>query len=399
MLNPTLLALSLGLGLLQLGNASAATLYATHYSTKSIHTLSLTQSADGSYSLTETSSLETCGTYPSWITLDPETRTLYCSDEYGWTNENESVNGSLTALSVTDEGVLSEVAVTGSAPGSGVHNVVYEGRGGKKYLAVAHYSGSAVSTFALPLTPNAPALQVFEFTLPAPGANPERQEAPHPHQAFLDPTGDFVLVPDLGADLVRIFKINKSTGKLSTCSPLNYTLGGGPRHGVFGSAAGGRDILYIVGELNGEVEAFSVSYPSRGCLSFKQIDAELPYPGPMPEGASLAEIALDGENVYVSVRLDAAFDGDDSLARLSQSPDGKLEFEEITSSYGVLPRTFAINKAGDLVAFGNQLSSNVAVVERDPETGILGDVVADLQVGVPGQPNTLEGLSSIIWDE
>ncbi|KAL5343598.1 Lactonase, 7-bladed beta-propeller-domain-containing protein [Aspergillus crustosus] len=397
MLNPTILTLGLAASLLQLG--SAATLYATHYSTKSIYTLSLTQSSAGSYDLSETSSLETCGTYPSWITLDPETRTLYCSDEYGWSNENESVNGSLTALSVSDSGVLTEVAVTGTAPGSGVHNVVYEGRGGKKFLAVAHYSGSAVSTYALPLKPNSPALQVFKYTLSSPGANPERQEAPHLHQAFLDPTGDFVLVPDLGADLVRVFEINKANGKLSTCPPLNYTLGGGPRHGVFGTAAGGREILYVVGELNGEVEAFQVSYPKRGCLSFKQIDAELPYPGPLPEGASLAEIALDGKNVYVSVRLDAAFDGNDSLARLSRTREGKLEFEEITSSFGVLPRTFAINKAGDLVAFGNQLSSNVAIVERDPETGVLGEIVADLQVGVPGEPNTLEGLSSIIWDE
>ncbi|KAL4882537.1 Lactonase, 7-bladed beta-propeller-domain-containing protein [Aspergillus karnatakaensis] len=389
----------LALGFLGASTVNAATLYATHYSTKSIYTLSLTKSSSGSYELTQTSALETCGTYPSWITLDSETRTLYCSDEYGWTNENESVNGSLTALSADKQGVLTEVAVTGNAPGSGVHNVIYEGKNGKKYLAAAHYSGSAVSTYSLPLTPNAPALQVFEFTLPGPGANPERQEAPHPHQAFLDPKGDFVLVPDLGADLVRIFQINKANGKLNTCPPLKYTPGGGPRHGVFGSVSGNREVLYIVGELNGEVEAFSVTYPKRGCLSFKQIDAEIPYPEALPEGASLAEIALDGKNVYVSVRLDAAFDGDDSLARLTRSRDGKIEFEEITSSHGVLPRTFAINKAGDLVAFGNQLSSNVAIVERDPETGALGEIVADLQVGVPGEPNTLEGLSSIIWDE
>lgn len=117
--------------------ATAATLFASHYNTQSIHTLSLARTSNGSYSLTESSNLKTCGRYPSWITLDAETRTIYCSDEYGWKNDNESVNGSLTALSV-DEGVLTEIAKTDTSAGSAVNNVVYEGEGGEQYLAIAH---------------------------------------------------------------------------------------------------------------------------------------------------------------------------------------------------------------------------------------------------------------------
>ncbi|KAL3471905.1 putative isomerase YbhE [Aspergillus californicus] len=390
-----------------LGSARAATLYATHYSTSSIHTLTLTNSSSG-YTLSESSSLETCGTYPSWVTFDASTRTLYCSDESGYRSGNEAVNGSLTALSADEDGLLSEIAVTQDAPGSGVHNAIY-GDGG--FLAVAHYSGSALSTYALPLTPNTPPVQVFNFELAAPGPNPDRQEAPHPHQTFLDPTENFLLVPDLGADLIRVFAVDRTTGELDTCPSVTYTPGGGPRHGVFWTSqksysrlrgrAPAETILYVAGELNNEVEAFAVSYPRNGCLSFKQIDTTVPYPEELPEGASLGEIRLgdNGKNVYVSVRMDAAFDGNDSLATLRRARNGTLVFEEITSSYGVLPRTFAINKAGDLVAVGNQISSNVAIVTRDPVTGALGEVVADLLVGVPGEPNTLEGLSSITWDE
>ncbi|KAI9376615.1 Lactonase, 7-bladed beta-propeller-domain-containing protein [Aspergillus egyptiacus] len=387
------------------------TLYATHYSTSTIYTLSLDRPRhnNGSYTLTETSSLKTCGEYPSWATFDADTRTLYCSDEAGYRNADGKENGSLTALSADENGVLSEVAVTGDAPGGGVHNVVYEAGGGRRFLAVAHYSGSAVSTYALPLTDNAKPLQVFEFDLSTPGANPDRQEAPHPHQAFLDPRGKFVLVPDLGADQVRVFAIDKTNGELNACPSLEFTRGGGPRHGVFFSPAGSwglsggeppaKTTLYVVGELSGEVEAFAVFYSRDGCLKLRRIDAEVPYPGEIPEGASLAEIRLAGRDVYVSVRMDAAFDGNDSLATLRRSRDGKLAFEKITSSYGVLPRTFALNKAGDLVAIGNQLSSNVAIVTRDPRTGALGELVADLQVGVPGEPNALQGLSGIVWDE
>ncbi|KAL4909221.1 hypothetical protein BDW74DRAFT_78939 [Aspergillus multicolor] len=410
MLSPFLQTLTLGLlPALATAKPSTSTLYATHYSTSSIHTLSLTHSSNGSYSLTETNSLKTCGTYPSWITLDAPTKTLYCSDEDGYRNADGSANGSLTALSVADDGSLSEEAVTGNAPGSGVHNVVYGDGEGEKYLAIAHYGAAALSTFALPLQDDADPLQIFEFELDAPGAVPDRQEAPHPHQTFLDPTGSFVLVPDLGADLIRVFAIDKSNGELSTCPSLNYTLGGGPRHGVFrtisekprirGRAPGPATVVYVAGELNNEVEAFAVSYPESGCLSFKQIDTEIPYPSDLPEGSSLGEIRLADDDLYVSVRLDSAFDGDDSLARLSLRKNGKVGFEEISTSGGVLPRTFEINKAGDLVAVGNQISSTVVIVERDPDTGVLGEVVAELLVGVPGEPNTMEGLSSVIWSE
>lgn len=52
-------------------------------------------------------------------------------------------------------------------------------------------------------------LQNFPFTLTAPGTNPARQEAPHPHEALVDPTDSFIVVPDLGADLIRVFSIGK----------------------------------------------------------------------------------------------------------------------------------------------------------------------------------------------
>ncbi|KAL2870745.1 lactonase family protein [Aspergillus lucknowensis] len=395
--------------LLGSGLASATTLYATHYVTKSVHTLSLELGDDGSYSLTEVTSLETCGTYPSWLTLDSASRTLYCSDEFGWNNAGGKVNGSLTAISIGEDGSLSESAVTPNAPGSGVHNTIYEGAAGQ-YLAVAAYEGSALATYALPLEDNAEPIQVFEFELSEPGPVPDRQAAPHPHMALVDPTGGFIVVPDLGADLVRVFAIDKSNGELDECPSLNYTAGGGPRHAVFGSAdavkirgrapRAAETILYVANELNNHLEAFAVSYPSSGCLGFSKIEDLVPYPGEeVPEGTSLAEIRLVGNSAYVSIRLDGGFDGNDSLANLDRGSNGTVTFKEITTSGGVLPRTLAFNKAGDLAAVGNQVSSNVAIVTRDPETGVLGEVVADLQVGEPGEPGTLEGLSSIIWDE
>ncbi|RAL02493.1 lactonase family protein [Aspergillus ibericus CBS 121593] len=386
--------------------ATATNLYATHYD-GNVYTLSLDRGDNDTYSLSLASSLKTCGSMPSWLTFDLDSRILYCSDETG----DASVNGSLTTLSADQDGTLTEIA-TAVAPGGGVNNVIYIDDDGAQYLAIAHYSGSAVSTFSLPLTSGAQPLQVFRYNLSEPKENPQ-QDSPHPHQVFLDPTGSFVLAPDLGADLVRVYAIDKSTGQLdSRCADITYPAGSGPRHGIFWTTEHSiltsqlktrqQDsvILYIVNELDGHLKAFTVTYSSDGCLDFDEIQSFVPYPdGELPEGATPSEIRQAGSSLYVSIRSDQGFPPNDSMANLDPSSNGIVTFDELTSSYGTVPRTFVINKAGDLVAIGDQSSSNVAIVTRDPQTGKLGEAVASLQVGEPGEVGTSTGLSSVVWDE
>jgi 6-phosphogluconolactonase (cycloisomerase 2 family) len=275
--------------------------------------------------------------------------------------------------------------------------------------------GSAISTFALPIKENRPALQEFHFNLTHPG-KVAQQDSSHPHQVFLDPTGSFIISPDLGADLVRVYAIDDGpSGKLSACPSLNVTFGSGPRHGVFwtdgtdGSAgstyarkmaAVGRTMLYLVNEIGGTMMVYDVSYSRSGCLSFEKTQTVVPYPGGvMPEGATPAGIARVGDVFYVSIRSDQGYAPSDSMVVLDREEDGLLTLRDSVSALGKVPRTFVINKAGDLVAIGNQASATVAVVRRDPETGDLGEEVAVLQVGEPGKVGTAEGLSSVIWDE
>lgn len=40
---------------------------------------------------------------------------------------------------------------------------------------------------------------------------PDPQNQARPHQAVLDPTGEFLVFPDLGADLLRVLKVDKAT--------------------------------------------------------------------------------------------------------------------------------------------------------------------------------------------
>ncbi|KAJ5374172.1 hypothetical protein N7517_006178 [Penicillium concentricum] len=377
--------------------AAATNLYATHYD-GSIYTLSF----DSRNSLSIASSLKTCGDAPSWLTFDSSTRTLYCSDHAG----NTTMNGSLSSYSVNQHGRLTELAKTVDV-GAAVHSTMYGGmHGHKKYLAVAHYGGSALSTFALPLRSDKEPLQVFRYQMSQPGIKPQ-QDAPHPHQVILDPTGSFILVPDLGADQVRVYAIDQHSGRLNVCPSLNYTAGSGPRHGLFwkskhsDSEQAPVTILYTVSELGGHFNAFDVSYLSSGCLAFRETQSFVPYQGgQLPAGAAPAELRMAGNSLYASIRFDEGFPPNDSMSTLARSSNGTVTFSQITSSYGTIPRTLVVNKKGTLVAIGNQASSNVAIVARNPRSGELGKLLANLQVGQPGQAsNSSTGLSSIIWEE
>ena len=76
---------------------------------------------------------------------------------------------------------------------------------------------------------------------------------------------------------------------------------------------------------------------------------------------------------------------------------GKLSLLEATNAHAWYPRTFSINKSGDLVAVGGQASSTVSIISRDTSTGRLGKLLASLQVGELGTDGGWDGLSSVVW--
>ena len=166
---------------------------------------------------------------------------------------------------------------------------------------------SSISTFALPLTNACTALQSWTYIMPSPGPVPDRQEAPHPHQVILDPTGTFLLSPDLGADVVRVFAIDGGTGKLTPCANLTATPGSGPRHVSFyipsdkiADPVEGT-IMYLASELANTITSYAVAYPGEGGLAFTKMQGPvLPYPGGVAPGNVKSYVA----EVRVHVRYD-----------------------------------------------------------------------------------------------
>ncbi len=134
-------------------------------------------------------------------------------------------------------------------------------------------------------------MQAETWTLDHPMPVPDRQEVPHPHEAILDPTGQFLIVPDLGADLVRIFHVNATSLKWTPVAPIVAPPGSGPRHAAF-IVAGDKTLLYLVSELANTITGYEVVYNKNATLSFNKVYLSSSH-GPgvsAPAGAAAAEI-------------------------------------------------------------------------------------------------------------
>lgn len=268
---------------------SATNLFVASYA-GTVTTLSLTEN-NGSYNLTQTAVSEDCAPNPSWLTLDANRGLLFCLNE-----GLETTNGSLSSFLVNRNGSLTFVKneTTISGPVSGI---IYGEPAGQRGIALAHYSGSAVSAWRLLGGGNFAFNQDFVFNLSEPGPNPERQDAPHEHEAILDPTGQYILVPDLGADLVRVFSWSTENLQLTELTSLQVEPGSGPRHAAFwnpyGVACEGcTTYMYLVNELGSTVFGYAVTYePNGGGLSFQEIYNSSTY-GYLatPEGNAPSEI-------------------------------------------------------------------------------------------------------------
>ncbi|KAG0650147.1 putative 6-phosphogluconolactonase [Hyphodiscus hymeniophilus] len=353
-----------------LTSSHGANLFVSHYS-GTVYTLTLSNNSDGAYSLTLNTSLY-IGGQPSWLTWDSSTRTLYIPDEteyFGTPNAWSVAAATNGALSLTGKA---------TAIGGGVANTLY---GNHQYLATAHYDLSQITTFKLPLTSSSTPLQKIALNMTGPGTVPNRQNAAHPHEVLLDPTGAFLLVPDLGADQIRIYQIG-STGLLTAC-PSYFELGGtGPRHGAF-SANG--SILYVANELSNSVHTFGMAY-NNSRITLKKLQSLTTFPknATAPTGTKVAEVHVKDNFIYAANRNDLSFSPSDSIASFSLNSVGLMAFMNITSSGGWHPRTFDINKAGDMIAIGDQTSANVAIVKRNITTGELGPQLASLRVSTVG---------------
>ncbi|KAI1470325.1 putative isomerase YbhE [Daldinia caldariorum] len=375
--------LSLGLA----GQTSATLLYVSSYA-GAVTTLRLTLPGDGSATTAATleniSKSTGCGPNPSWLTLDYSKNFLFCLDE-GFNGPY----GGVTTFFTGDDGTLATLDKLDVIQGP--VSIAEFGVGGSGF-AIAHYSGSSVSVVGFNAEGNLTLLHNETYTLAGPGPNPERQEAPHPHEAILDPTASYVLVPDLGADLVRIYQADASTLGLTPIAPLALRPGSGPRHGAFKVTAD-KTYFYLVSELGNTITGYEITYNDNKTLSFDELFS-IPTHGEerkLPEKTGAAEILVspDGNFLIVSSRWEDSFNitnfdptnsteipSDPLITYSIDHTTGKLTKVQEFAAGGRVPRHFSINADGNLVAVALQGDGRVVVLDRDVKTGLFKDYIA-----------------------
>ncbi|KAI9846728.1 MAG: hypothetical protein M1838_001157 [Thelocarpon superellum] len=363
------------------GTSSPTLLYVACY-TGQVTTLSLHQHQDGGYDLSEVSRRsDSTASSPSCLALDDEHLTVFLVNE-----ALKSPEGSLSSWKIDSNGALKEIDRVDTIPGG----------------VSAAISGSSLSTFSVGTDNRLSPLQTLTFTLPHPGPNPARQEAPHPHDVILDPTGRYLLVPDLGADLLRVFSIAETTNEMLERVAFPAKPGTGPRHALFWKPDGQEStFLYVVTELDNSVTGYLVEYLQDGELSLQEISRSSTY-GPKsaaPKGALAAEVALVGEHLYVSNRYDGTFTtpqgrASDSIATFALSATtGRLEFQRLSPAYGTAPRHFSFNAAGSKLAvavFQSHHAGSSPLVPKGRQRGFLQRVLGRDDGGI-SDPSQVEG--------
>jgi 6-phosphogluconolactonase len=289
---------------------------------------------------------------PTWLTAHPALPVLYAVSEVG--NDGRSQGSVHTLRADPATGRLTLTGTTSSAGGGPTHLALDTA---SKTLLVANYGTGQVA--ALPVLADAtlgPAASVQNDQ--GSGPNP-RQKGPHAHGVVLDPSGRFVLVADLGADRVFIYRYDRASRRLSPAATPFETLppGTGPRRLAFHPS--GR-LVFLVSELVPELRAYRWD-ARHGRLALVQI---LSLVGD-PAKAALAKGA-DTLVVHAVARRT------ERLTQIQRLPAG-----------GQTPWSFAIDPSGRWMLVANQGAGTVVVFARDPASGGLTPTAESMAVAKP----------------
>ena len=307
------------------------------------------------------------GLRPTWTVAHPRLPVLYAVDD------NPGKEGSVSAFAINRaSGTLTKLN-DASSGGAGVTHLWLDAP--SNTLLAANFGGGSASSISV--NPDG-SIGALVSTIKATGSGPHRrQTGPHAHSAAVDPSGRYVLVPDLGADRVFVYALDRLTHALSPDDGgRSYAAapGSGPRHLVF--SPDGR-FVWLLNELSGEVTALRWD-AQQGRLSPVQTlsTSSTEFAGTR----SGAEIALspDGRFVYVEDR------GERNLvAYRVNAATGELSFVQRIATGGEMPWAMAIHPSGRWLLVAHQRSGTVNVFSIDPASGLLANTGESAPAATP----------------
>lgn len=294
---------------------------------------------------------------PTWLLRHPRLAVIYAVSEVG---NRDARDGRLHTLSLADGRLepINDVPARGGGPTDLALDVA------GRTLFVANFGGGQVS--AIPLDDNG-ALSARITQCQHVGSGPhKRQTKPHPHGVTIDPTGHWLLAPDMGADRLFLHAFDPATGQLAGAGSrvLELPAGSGPRLVRFG-----RDgcFAYLLTELSSQLFVFRVTAP--GELVQVQILSLDPISYEGDQSAAALELSADGLHLYASNRRTH------EMHVFSIDPaSGLLEPVQAVASGGERPWSATLSPDGAFLLVCNQASDLVSVFARDAASGRLTPV-------------------------
>ena len=266
--------------------------------------------------------------------------------------------GGVSTYSLSHGGGLAKVNEVASQGGGPCH-VAFDRSGRSAF--VANYGGGSAASFSVARNGRiSSAVSFFQYS----GSGPDsaRQKGPHAHRVTVSPDNRFLLVNDLGLDVIHIYRLDAETAKLTPNDPAVWrsTPGSGPRALQF--HPNGR-VAYCVTEMASSVVVLRWD-AKRGALETVQ---EVKMRPPDFQGVTAgSEIVVDREGRFAY----AADRFDDIIATFAISAsDGTLTLTDRRSCGGKVPRHLALDPSGRWLLVANQESGNIYVLGRDAQTG------------------------------
>jgi 6-phosphogluconolactonase len=295
---------------------------------------------------------------PTFLALSPNRRDLLVANELD--TYDGRPGGGVSTYSLSHGGGLAKVNEVASQGGGPCH-VAFDRSGRSAF--VANYGGGSAASFSVARDGRiSSAVSFFQYT----GSGPDsaRQKGPHAHRVTVSPDNRFLLVNDLGLDMIHIYQLDADTAKLMPNDPAAWhsTPGSGPRALRF--HPNGR-VAYCVTEMASSVVVLRWD-AKRGALETVQ---EVKMRAPDFQGVTAgSEIVVDREGRFAY----AADRFDDIIATFAISAsDGTLTLMDRRSCGGKVPRHLALDPSGRWLLVANQESDNIYVLGRDAQTGAL----------------------------
>jgi 6-phosphogluconolactonase len=291
---------------------------------------------------------------PSFLAFAPDASHLYAVNEAD--NVDGTGAGAVSAFRVDPAtgGLVFQNRV--SSGGAGPAHVAVDGSG--KFVLVANYNGGNFSV--LPVAGDGSLGAALDTQSQGGGAQT--------HEVVFDSSNRFLFVVNKGRSDVAQYRFDAASGAATPNAPseLDLAQGAGSRHLAFHPSL---PYAYVVNELDDSVSVTAFD-ANLGTLSVVQTLSTLPsgVNGGQNSGAEI-QVAPSGRFVYASNR------GNDSIVIYSvDASTGRLTLVGHQPTGGRTPRSFHLERRGELMLVANQDSDEVVTFRVDTTTGLLTEL-------------------------